>query len=260
MFMRAILHLSIICISLILFSCQKESKHLDIVDENELLVEDLDGVEGNARTYNFDFQILNGFQKTFYYAPVSIPKALNSIPEDMRTVIHLPDVSSLPFTPGTEMANIVTFWNDSNKLMFQIQISYFENGSEYHADNQNFFIISAASLADNPFFDDPNSDKDPIDKWLTDFNVDGAESPSEVVLYRDLKLTPELPLFFKNLYPNWSTMYAYYSFDGTKIIHRSAGAKMYYAWYDGVLFQIGYKFDDPAIDMEAVVRKIVLGK
>jgi hypothetical protein len=55
-------------------------------------------------------------------------------------------------------------------------------------------------------------------------------------------------------------MYAYYSYDGTKIIHRSAGAKIYYAWYDGVLFQIGYKyFDDPTIDMETVVRQIILG-
>ncbi len=54
-------------------------------------------------------------------------------------------------------------------------------------------------------------------------------------------------------------MYAYYSFDGKNIIHRSAGAKMYYAWYDGVLFQIGYKFDDPTTDMEPVIRQIILG-
>ena len=257
--MRTILSLSIICLSLILFSCQKKSKHLVIVDENELLVKDLSEVEGNARTYNFDFQILNGFQDTYYYAPVDIPQALNSIPEEMKDVIHLPDISSFPFTPGTEMANIVTFWNTENKLMFQIQISYFENGAEYHADNQDFFIIAAATLADNPFLD-TSAEDDPIDQWRIDFNVDGADSPEEVVIYRDLELTIDLPLFFKNLFPHWSTMYAYYSFDGTKIIHKSAGAKMYYAWYDGVLFQIGYKsFDNPTIDMEPVVRKIILG-
>ncbi len=257
--MRAILSLSIICLSLILFSCQKSSKHLEIIDENELLVKDLSEVEGNARTYNFDFQILNGFQKTFYYAPVEIPKALKSIPEEMKDVIHLPDVSAFPFTPGTEMANIVTFWNTKNKLMFQIQISYFENGAEYHADNQDFFIISAATLTDNPFVDDPDSKDDQIDQWRIDFNVDGADSPEEVVLYRDLKLIADLPLFLQNLPPDWPHQYAYYSYDGTKIIHRSTGAKMYYAWYDGVLFQIGYTFDDETIDMEPIVRQIILG-
>lgn len=258
--MRAILPLSIICLSLILFSCQKKSKHLEIVDENELLVKDLPKVEGNARTYNFDFQILNGFQETFYYAPIDIPQALNSIPEKMRTVIHLPNVSELPFTPGTSKANIVTFWNTKNKLMFQIQISYFENETEYHADNQDFFIISAASLADNPFIDHPELTDDPIDKWRIDFNVDGDDSPKDIVIYKELELTTDLPLFFKNLFPHWSTMYAYYSYDGTKIIHKSAGAKIYYAWYDGVLFQIGYKyFDDPTIDMEPIVRQIILG-
>jgi hypothetical protein len=245
---------------MMLFSCQKESKHLEFVDENEALVEDLSEVEGNARTFNSDFKILNGPQRTFYYAPVDIPKALNSIPEEMKDVIHLPDVGELPFTPGTSEANIVTFWNTENTLMFQIQISYFENAAEYHADNQDFFIISAASLADNPFIDNPESTKDSIDNWRIKFNVDGADSPSEIVIYRELDLIDDLPLFFKNLFPHWSTMYAYYSYDGTKIIHRSAGAKIYYAWYDGVLFQIGYKyFNDPTIDMETVVRQIILG-
>lgn len=250
--MRAILSLSIICLSLILFSCQKKSKHLDLVDENELLVEDLSEVEGNARTYNFDFQILNGFQDTYYYAPVDIPQALNSIPEEMKDVIHLPDISSFPFTPGTEMANIVTFWNTENKLMFQIQISYFENADEYHAGNQDFFIISAATVADNPFIDNKENDYS-MSKKITDFTT------GETLTYKDLKLTPDLPLFFKDLFMNWSTMYAYYSYDGIKIIHRSGGAKMYYAWYDGVLFQIGYKFENPAIDMEPTVRQIILG-
>ncbi|MRT92779.1 hypothetical protein [Ancylomarina sp. 16SWW S1-10-2] len=257
--MKAILTLSIFCLSLILFSCAKESKHSGYVDPNEALVEKLDSVGGNSRTYNWDFQILKGIQDSRYYAPVDIPTALNSIPDELKDGIHLPDVSTLLDTIGTEMANIVTFWNTKNKLMFQIQISYFKNDVEYDAGNKDFFIISAATLADNPFLDDPDSEEDPIDKWRTEFNIDGDETAGEVVTYKDLKLNPDLPLFFKVSPSSWTTMYNYYSFDGSKIIHRSTGSKMYYAWYDGVLFQIGYKFDDETIDMESVIRKIILG-
>jgi len=256
--MRTILPLTIICLSLILFSCQKSSKHSGYVDKNEALVEDLTEVEGNSRTYNIDFEILKEPQKAFYYEPTSISEALNSIPEEMKDVINLPNVTDFPFTTGTSKANIVTFWNAFNTLIFQVQISYFENGAEYHADNQDFFIISATQLEDNPFLD-TSAEDDPIDQWRIDFNVDGADSPEEVVIYRDLELTDNLPLFFQNLPPGWEDQYAYYSFDGTKIIHRSTGAKMYYAWYDGVLFQIGYTFDDETIDMEPTVRQIILG-
>ena len=262
MFMRTILPLSIFCLSLILFSCAEESEHVYPVDENELLVEDLTEVEGNSRTYNFDFKILKEPQKAYYYAPTSIPVALNSIPEEMLDVINLPNITELPFIPGTSQANIVTYWNAYNTLIFQIQISYFENSEEYEADNLDFFIISATQLADNPFVD-TSSDNDPIDQWRIDFNVNGVdENPDELVIYRELELTTDLPLFYKDLFPNWSTMYPYYSYDESKtpsIIHTSTGSKMYYAWYEGVLFQIGYKFDDEAIDMESFVRQIILG-
>jgi hypothetical protein len=259
--MRAILHLSIFCLSLILFSCTKESKHTGYVDKNEILVEDLTEVEGNARTYNFDFDILKEPHKACYYEPTSISVALNSIPEEMRDAIHLPNINYLPFTPGTSNANIVTFWNKFNTLIFQVQISYFENPTEYNAGNQDFFIISATQLADNPFIDDLISEDDPIDQWRIDFNVDGDEGPEEVVIYRELELTPDLPLFYKNSFSHWSTMYPYYSYDqsSNKIIHTSTGSKMYYAWHDGVIFQIGYKFDDETIDIESVIRKIILG-
>lgn len=260
--MRTILSLSIICLSLILCSCEKESKHSGYIDKNEALVEKLTEVEGNSRTYNFDFELLKGYEKDFFYAPTDIPKALSSIPEEMRTTIHLPNVADLPFTPGTEKANIVTHWNNKNTLIFQIQISYLENSAKYNTDNQDFFIISATQLADNPFIDDPNSEDDPIDKWRSDFNIGGTESPDEIIIYKDLKLTADLPLFFKNLFPHWSTMYAYYSYNESEkqIIHRSVGAKMYYAWHNGVIFQIGYKFfDNPTLDMEPIVRQIILG-
>ena len=258
--MRAILPLSIMCLNLILFSCKKESKYSGYIDKNEALVEKLTEVEGNSRTYNFDFKILKGDETNFYYAPTEITKALNCVPKEIKDAIHLPNVKDLPFTPGTEQANIVTHWNTNNTLIFQIQISYFENPNEYHANNQNFFIISATQFADNPFIDNPESSNDPIDKWRIDFNVDGTVCPKEIVIYKDLELTSDLPLFFKNLFPNWCTMYAYYSFDGEKIIHRSTGSKIYYAWYDGVIFRIGYQFNDETIDMEALVRQIILGE
>jgi len=260
--MRTILFLSIIALSLLLFSCQKETKHSGYVDDNEALVENLTEVKGNSRTYNYDFKILEEpkSEGVNYYEPSSIIEGFASIPKEMRDAIYLPTLGELPFTTGTKKANIVTFWNDSNKLIFEIQISFFENDAEYHANNQDFFIISATQLADNPFVD-TSADNDPIDDWREKFNVDGTDSPEEVVIYRDLKLNPDLPLFYRNLVPDWPRMYAYYSYDGVKIVHRSAGAKIYYAWYDGVLFQIGCKFDDDdTTDMEAVVRKIILGE
>jgi len=263
MFMRAILPLSIIGLSLLLFSCQKESKHTGYVDENEALVEDLKKVTGDSRTYNYDFKILEEpkSEGVNYYEPTSITEAYSSIPKEMKEAIHLPTVGDLPFLPGTEEANIVTFWNAFNTLIFEVQISYFENDAEYKADNQDFFIISATQLADNPFID-TESDEDPIDLWIEEFNMNGTEGPEEVVIYRKLDLTADLPLFFKNRFPHWSTMYPYYSYnESDKLIeHTSTGSKMYYAWHDGLIFQIGYKFADETIDMEPVVRKIILGE
>jgi len=262
--MRAILPLSIISLSLLLFSCQKESKPKEYVDENEALVEDLKKVSGDSRTYNYDFKILEDpkSEGVNYYAPISIAEGFSSIPKEMKDAIHLPNISDLPFVPGTEQANIVTFWNAFNTLIFEIQISYFENDAEYKADNQDFFIISATQLADNPFIDNPDSEEDPIDLWIEEFNMNGIEGPEEVVLYRKLDLTADLPLFFKNRFPHWSTMYPYYSYNSSKnqIEHTSTGSKMYYAWHDGLIFQIGYKFTDETIDMETVVRQIILGE
>ena len=171
MFMRAILPLSIIGLSLLLFSCQKETKHSGYIDENQALVESLTEVEGDSRTYNYDFKILEEPKSVgvSYYEPSSILEGLASIPKEMRDAVHLPILSDFPFTTGTKKANIVTFWNNSNKLIFEIQISFFENDDEYKADNQNFFIISATQLAYNPFIDDPSSSEDKIDQWRIDF-------------------------------------------------------------------------------------------
>lgn len=262
MFMRAILPLSIICLSLIFFSCQKESKHTGYVDDNEALVEDLKKVNGDSRTYNYDFKILEEpkSEGVNYYEPTSITEAFTSIPNEMKDAIHLPNTSDLPFTPGTEKANIVTFWKKNNKLSFEIQISYFENSSEYKADNQDFFIISATQLADNPFID-TSADDDPIDLWIEEFNMNGASEPVDLRIYQKLELTSELPLFYKDRFRHWSTMYSYYSFDLAKnlIDHSSIGASIYYAWHDGLMFQIGYKFTDETINIEAVVRQVILG-
>lgn len=261
--MRVILSLSIICLSLTLFSCQSESKPKEYVDENEALVEDLNKVKGDSRTYNDDFKILENpkSEGVNYYEPTSISEGFSSIPKEMREAIHLPNVADLPFSPGTQKANIVTFWNATNKLIFEIQISYFENNAEYKADNQDFFIISATQLTDNPFIDNPDSDEDPIDGWIKDFKVNAPAEPVGVRIYEMKELTPDLPLFYKDRFRHWSTMYPYYSYDESdKLIeHTSTGSKMYYAWYDGLIFQIGYKFSDETIDMEAVVRKIILG-
>ncbi|RXQ95960.1 hypothetical protein EO244_06565 [Ancylomarina salipaludis] len=260
--MRAFLPLSIITLSIVFFSCKKESKYLGYVDENEALVEKLEKINGDARTYNYDFKILENpkAEGVNYYKPTLISEALTSIPEEMEAAIHLPSVDDFPFTTGTEKANIVTFWNRSNKLVFQIQIAYLEEAAEYKANNQDFFIISATQLPDNPFIDTASED-DPIDKWIEEFKMDGPSEPVDVRIYQKLELTPELPLFYKDRFRNWSTMYPYYSYDESKnyIEHTSTGASIYYAWHDGLIFQIGYKFTDDTIDVESLVRKIILG-
>ncbi len=260
--MRAILPLSFITLSMLFFSCQKESEHLEYVDENEALVEKLKEVNGDARTYNYDFKILEEpkAEGVNYYQPTLIPEALTCIPEEMKNAIHLPSVGDFPFTPGTEKANIVTFWNKSNKLVFQIQIAYFEEDVEYKANNQDFLIISATQLPDNPFIDTA-SENDPIDLWIEEFKMDGPSEPVDVRIYQKLELTSELPLFYKDRFRNWSSMYPYYSFDSSKnyIEHTSTGASIYYAWHDGIIFQIGYKFSDDTIDVETIARKIILG-
>ncbi len=259
--MKSNISLSILGLSLLFFSCQKESKHIGYVDKNEALVETLTKIKGDSRTYNYDFKILENprSEGVSYYKPTSIDKALACIPSEMGKAIHIPKISILPFVPGTEKANIVTFWSKHNKLVFQIQASYFENTTDYKANNQDFLIISATQLADNPFIDNLNSDKDPIDLWIEEFNMNGESEPKDVRIYQKLDLTPELPLFFKGKFRNWSTMYPYYAFFDNKIEHTSTGSKMYYAWHDGLLFQIGYKLSDESFKMESIVREIILG-
>jgi len=259
--MKPILYLSIICLVLLLFSCKDSSENIGYVDPNEELVEDLNKVEGDSRTYNTDFKILAEPQEANYFEPTTISVALSSIPTEMEAAIHLPSVSDLPFTPGTEKANIVTFWNEFNTLIFQVQVAYFENDAEYKADNQDFFIISATQLADNPFLDTEAVD-DPIDEWIEEFNMNGASEPVDVRIYQKLELTHELPLFFKGKFRKWETMYPYYSYkaDQKLIEHTSTGSKMYYAWHDGLIFQIGYNMDIEGMDMEAMIKEIILGK
>jgi len=258
--MKPILYLSIICLTLLFFSCKDFSENLGYVDPNEELVEDLNKVEGDSRTYNTDFKILAEPQEGNYFEPLPISEAISSIPDEMKKAIHLPNVSDLPFTPGTEKANIVTFWNAFNTLIFQIQISYFENDAEYKADNKDFFIISATQLADNPFLDTEAID-DPIDEWIKEFNMNGTEVEN-LILYEKLELTSELPLFYKGKFTDWATMYPYYSYkaDENLIEHTSTGSKMYYAWHDGLIFQIGYNMDTEGMDMEAMVKEIILGE
>jgi hypothetical protein len=262
--MKPILYLSIICLGLFFSSCKDISENLGYIDDNEALVENLNKVKGDSRTYNDDFKILEETKSegVNYYEPNLISEALSHIPTEMKEAIHLPAVNDLPFTPGTQKANIVTFWNDSNKLIFQIQIAYFQNDAEYKADNFDFFIISATQLADNPFIDTEAKD-DPIDKWIVDFNMDGTSTePEDKIIYQKLELTPELPLFYKKQFDKWATMYPYYAYNADQklIDHTSTGSQMYYAWHDGLIFQIGYNMDTEGMDMEAMIKEIILGK
>jgi len=262
--MKPILYLSIICLSLFFSSCKDSSENIGYVDPNEALVEKLNKVKGDSRTYNDDFKILEEpkAEGVDYYEPTFISEAISSIPSKMQNTIHLPLVNKLPFTPSTQKANIVTFWNNSNKLIFQIQIAYLENDAAYKADNKDFFIISATQLADNPFID-TESENDPIDKWIEEFNMDGTSTePEDKIIYQKLELTPELPLFYKKEYYKWETMYPYYAYDeDDKLIdHTSTGSQMYYAWHDGLIFQIGYNMNTEGMDMEAMIKEIILGK
>lgn len=262
--MKPILYLSIICLSLFFSSCKDISENIGYIDDNEALVENLNKVEGDSRTYNDDFKILEEpkSERVDYYEPTPISEALLSIPAKMRDAIHLPLVSKFPFTTGTQKANIVTFWNDSNKLVFQIQIAYFENEAEYKAGNKDFFIISATQLNDNPFMD-TESKNDRIDKWIEEFNMDGSSTePEDKIIYQKLELTAELPLFYKKQFDKWATMYPYYAYNADQklIDHTSTGSKMYYAWHDGLIFQIGYNMDTEDMDMEAMIKEIILGK
>jgi len=228
------------------FSCAKDNEHSGYVDENEALLESLNEVEGRDHTYNYDFKLLQSREKVGYYAPVNFSQALSSIPSTMRDKINLIYQSDLPFTVAQQQANIVSSWNASNKLVFQVQFSYLENTSGYQTNFKDFFIISITEYPEDPFAD-----------AQTTLELE-ENLPAD---YQKLVLEGTHPLYYRSSAGTWPRMFDYYKFieEDELMDKESTGSSQYYTWYDGLIYKIGFNMDVTETDHEALIRKIILG-
>ncbi|WP_372751552.1 hypothetical protein [Labilibaculum sp.] len=227
-------------------SCSNENEFSGYVDENEALVERLNEVEGRQHTYNYDFKLLQDREYVSYYSPVSVSEGLSCIPTSMSEKLHFISQDDLPFTISQEKSNIVTSWNESNQLVFQIQFSYLENSDQYQTNFQDFFIISVTQYPDDPFED-------------AEATLEMEENlPSS---YQKLVLVDEHPLYYKPESVTWTRMFDYYKYlDEDQLLDKeSTGSSQYYAWYDGLIYSIGFTMDTDSIDQENLVREIILG-
>ncbi|PKQ61256.1 hypothetical protein BZG02_16620 [Labilibaculum filiforme] len=228
------------------FSCAKDNEHTGYIDENEALLESLNEVDGRDHTYNYDFKLLQFREKVNYFAPIGFSQALVSIPSVMREKINLISQSDLPFVVAQQQANIVTSWNDSNKLVFQVQFSYLENETGYQTNFKDFFIISITQYPEDPFLD-------PQTTLELEENL-----PEE---YQKLVLEGTHPLYYLPISGTWPRMFDYYKFiEEDKLMDKeSTGSSQYYTWYNGLIYKIGFNMDISSTDHEAIVRKIILG-
>jgi hypothetical protein len=233
-------------LSSILFSCSKSDKHTGYVDPNEALLESLNTCNGREHTYNRYTNILQEREQVRYFAPESIEKGLQCIPEQMRKKIHTISKAELPFTVGVARSNIVTSWNANNRLVFQIQFSYFKNTDSYNSNFKEFFTISATQYPKNPFLNETVRKT-----YETDF-LKGN--------YEILTLVGELPLYRVEKPNDWTRMFDFYIYNEKekKIDKKTTGACEYYTWYNGVIFRIGFKMNMSSKDAEALVREIIL--
>jgi hypothetical protein len=227
-------------------SCADDNDNSGYVDENEELLESLDEIEGREHTYNYDFKLLQDREYVSYYVPVSISEGLACIPSSMSEKLHFISQDSLPFTVSQANSNIVTSWNDSNQLVFQIQYSYLENSEEYQTNFQDFFIVSITQYPDDPFEDSETT-------LTLEENL-----PSS---YEKLVLVDEHPLYYKPESITWTRMFDYYKYleEDNLLDKESTGSSQYYAWYDGLIYSIGFTMDTDSIDQEGLVREIILG-
>ena len=244
-------YLSIVLLFIGIISCSESDKHTGFVDPNEELLVGLSEVEGYDHTYNYDFNILKEREYATYYIPVSINEALNRIPAEMRNKINLISTSELPFEVNTQKANIVTSWNDKNKLVFQIQISYLENDESYATNFKDFFTISITQHSNNPF--DEMSEKE----------LETLKEDLEKRKYQNLKLTDKDTLYYlpkseNNMWPRMFDYYKYIEADKRIISKESTGSYQYYAWYNGLIYKIGFNMDINAVDAETLVKDIIL--
>jgi len=240
------LFLLIAGIILSITACTKKDKKSGFIDPNQELLVGLPEVDGYDHTYNYDFEILKERENVEFYKPVSLNDGLSRIPIEMRNKINLIANSDLPFVPQTVESNIVTSWNDKNKLVFQIQISYLENDLAYDTNFKDFFIVSITQYPDDPFADE-------INKATLEENL-----PST---YQILTLSENHPLYYQPSFGNWPRMfdYYYYNEDDNRMYKESTGSYQYYAWYDGLIYKIGCNMDIDTVDPETLVRKIILG-
>lgn len=231
-------------------SCSESDKHSGFIDPNEELLVGLSEAKGYHHTYNYDFKILEEREQPGFYIPIGINEALNRIPEEMRSKINLISSSELPFSANIQEANIVTSWNNKNKLVFQIQISYLENDEGYDTNFKDFFIVSITQYPENPF--DAMSEKE-----LETLNEDLTKRE-----YEFLKLTEQDALYYlsKSDDNSWPRMFDYYNYNKSekRIYKESTGSYQYYAWHNGLIYKIGFNMDVNAVDAEALVRKIIL--
>ena len=244
-------YFSIVLLILGVISCSDSDKHSGYIDPNEELLVGLSEVDGYDHTYNYDFNILKERESVDFYVPISISEALNRLPEDMRTKINPMSSSELPFTVNIQDANIVTSWNDKNQLVFQVQLSYLENDESYDTNFKDFFIISITQYPDNPFEPMSEVELETLHEDLTKRQYEFLNLNAQDSLYY-------LPKSEDNM---WPRMFDYYKYSESekRIYKESTGSYQYYAWYNGLIYKIGFNMDVTTLDAEALVRKVILG-
>lgn len=240
------LYLYILLFILGIYSCAKDNDDTGYIDPNEALLETLNQVDGRDHTYNYDFNILKIREKLDYYEPVSFSEGMNSLPTEMAEKINLLSISDLPYTVAQQSSNIVTSWNAFNKLVFQIQFSYLENSAGYETNFEDFFIVSITQHPEDPFMDEQATLE--LEENL----------PSS---YEKLVLADSHALYYKSIAGTWPRMFDYYMFNADEKLmdKESTGSSQYYAWYNGLIYKIGFNMDLTDVDHEALVRKIILG-
>ena len=248
---KSYIYLSIALSFLGISACSESDKHTGFLDDNQELLVGLTEVDGYDHTYNYDFNILKEREKVEFYIPTSLSEGLNRIPSEMRSKINLISSTDLPFIVANNQSNIVTSWNNYNKLVFQIQISYLENDLGYDTNFKDFFIVSITQCPDNPF---EKMDEEAL-KTLND--------DLELRKYEFLNLKEDLTLYYlpKSNDNSWPRMFDYYNYNENekRMYKESTGSYQYYAWYNGLIFKIGCNMDMDAVDPEPLVRKIILG-
>jgi len=232
---------------LCLVACSKESDNTTQPEGEEIkLLEGLTSVPGIGPTFSYDFRFLENRDNMQYFSPQSIEESYLHIPPQMNNNIGKILASELPFEAKTQKANIVTFSNKEHPLQFQIQVCYFENANSYGINTGDYLIISVAQYPQDPF-----ENKEYLNIILESVKDNFSMS----------MLEGEHPLFWKqNSGRNYELVYEFYNYQQkeNRINITVTASNQFYAWYNGLIFHIGYSMDTQKVDIEKLVKKIII--